>query len=218
MRWSVILLAAGKGSRLGNIPKGLIRLDGQSLILRLASAAQGLKPIELLLVTGRDHDRIAHEIAGWPQALRPILCPNPATGPDPADSLKAGLRAVRQEADAFMVLLADLALLTAADLQAAASTFEAQPPGVEMVMPEVNGTPGHPVMFSRDLARQLLTDEELTIRRWRMEQPTRCLDWITDNPNHVRDIDTPHDLERIRRETGASVQLPASTLDGYPGE
>jgi molybdenum cofactor cytidylyltransferase len=216
VHWSIILLAAGKGSRLGNIPKGLIRIDGQCLIQRLASAARVLQPVETLLVTGRDHGRMAQEVARWPQAQRPVLCLNPEPGPEPSDSLKAGLRAIRRECDAIMVLLADLVQITATDLQQAAAAFEARPPGVELVLPEVAGTPGHPVMFSRALARQMLARDDLSIRRWREEQPHRSLTWITDNHHHVSDIDTPADLERIRTETGAIVLLPSPALDEPP--
>ncbi|MEZ5644041.1 MAG: NTP transferase domain-containing protein [Burkholderiaceae bacterium] len=213
-RWSVLILAAGQGRRLGHVAKGLIRLDGQTLVKRMAQAVSPLSPVQVLLVTGRDHDRYATEVSTWPAAMQPDLLRNPDPADDPAQSLHLGLARLAPGADAVMVLLSDLPLLTADDIKMATQAFAAREADVELVLPVVRGTPGHPVMFSRALACHLLSNPDVTLRQWRTEHPAQTGFWRTENDNHIRDIDRQEDLEGLRVATGSTVELPgAGVLD-----
>ena len=56
-----VLLAAGLGSRLGNIPKSLLRLDGVTLLARHIAALSQAGAQKIVLVTGFFHNEIEAE-------------------------------------------------------------------------------------------------------------------------------------------------------------
>ena len=62
LRLAFLILAAGKGSRLGGIPKALLKKDGSSLLKRLIYSTKGLDPIEILVVTGFYSKEVEAEI------------------------------------------------------------------------------------------------------------------------------------------------------------
>ena len=56
-----VLLAAGLGSRLGNVPKSLLRLDGVTLLARHIAALNQAGAEKIVLVTGFFHNEIEAE-------------------------------------------------------------------------------------------------------------------------------------------------------------
>ena len=56
-----VLLAAGLGSRLGNVPKSLLRLEGVTLLARHIAALNQAGAEKIVLVTGFFHNEIEAE-------------------------------------------------------------------------------------------------------------------------------------------------------------
>ena len=61
----------------------------------------------------------------------------------------------------------------------------------------VDERPGNPVLFSRRIASRILQGEgDFGSGAWRHQRPHWLLEWQTDHPHYVADIDTPEDLDR----------------------
>jgi CTP:molybdopterin cytidylyltransferase MocA len=209
---TALILAAGAGQRLGGMPKCLVQLDGRTLLQRLLEALQALPVENAVLVVGGPHGAaILRHLNTLPRALWPLVVRNPQPGDDPSDSLHAGLRQLTAMPDRLLVLLADLPWLDAPALQAALDAFERREPGRHALVPTVSGQPGHPVVLDALACATLRGRGQGGLRAWRREQPQAVATWETTDPRHVRDLDTPADLEQLARDTGLSVALPDRT-------
>lgn len=210
--WSdtvALVLAAGAGSRLGGVPKCLIRVDGRTLLERLLDALAEADVHDVRLVVGHHANAIAAHVATLPSERRPVLLRNPEPGEEPADSLRVGLRSLTAMPERLLVLLGDLPLLGAPQMLAAMDAFDARERGRHALVPQVNGQPGHPAVLD-GLACALLRNQAGGLRAWRQRQPEAVALWNTSDEAHVRDLDTPEDLPRLAKATGWRVELPAT--------
>jgi len=208
--WSdtvALVLAAGAGSRLGGVPKCLIRVDGRTLLERLLDALAEADVHDVRLVVGHHADAIAAHVATLPSERRPVLLRNPEPGEEPADSLRVGLRSLTAMPERLLVLLGDQPLLGAPQMLAAMDAFDTRERGRHALVPQVNGQPGHPAVLD-GLACALLRNQAGGLRAWRQRQPEAVALWNTSDEAHVRDLDTPEDLPRLAQAMGCTVELP----------
>jgi molybdenum cofactor cytidylyltransferase len=213
-----IILAAGAGKRLGNLPKCLIRANGQTLRHRLLDALESLRPHEVVLVLGDHASAIEQALRERPASARVNVVHNLVQDEDPASSLHTGLRQLHASVDTVVVLLADQPLLDADDLSQAVQAFLLRAPGQRAMLPCVSGQPGHPVVMERSVARELLNGG-IGLRHWRTQHPTTVALWNTRNTHYTCDLDTPGDLEYLRQLTGWHWQLPAAAhARSLPGD
>src|SRR2546422_10569947 len=103
-----VILAAGEARRFG-AQKLLAPLNGRALVQHVIGAANASSLTDVVLVVGADADRIARTAMG-----RARVIGNPDYGTGQASSLQAGLRALREEVDAAVVLLGDVPGVTSA--------------------------------------------------------------------------------------------------------
>jgi CTP:molybdopterin cytidylyltransferase MocA len=142
---AILLLAAGASRRMGGRDKLVEPIDGQPLLRRSALAALGTgAPVICTLPPDRPLRRAA--LTGLDLTL--VEVPDAATGM--AASLRAGLRAVPDRASGVMVLSADMPGFTTAALSGLIAAQKADPQALIRGGDE-DGTPGHPVLFPRDL-------------------------------------------------------------------
>lgn len=207
----VVVLAAGAGSRMGDIPKSLVEVDGVPVLYRLLQSVSALRPAATVLVLGHHAEAISRVMQGWQQDILPTVVRNPLPGQSPASSLRLGLHALLERCSAarsVMVLLADQPLLTAEDLQDARQAFVARSGDSRIVWPVHCGTPGHPVVLDVSLARAWLSQPTTGLRAWAQQRPGEVATW---QPGHARcttDLDTPADLAQMAAETGNAWTLP----------
>ncbi len=193
---------------MGGRAKCLLQVQGQSLLERLVRAVRGLGLHTPVLVLGHHAAEIQAHLAHWPDHLMPRQVLNPAPGDDPASSLHMGLRALDADVQAVMVLLADQPLINAADIGTVLDAFQRRPAGCRVVMPMVDGVPGHPVVFDAAVRAGLLAAPGTSLRQWRAAHPSTTLPWAVDNPHHTRDLDTPEDVDALARDTGWVCRWP----------
>jgi len=205
-----IILAAGAGTRLGNVPKCLIRVHGRTLLDALLDSLDALEdrqPDEVVLVLGHHAGAIEQALRQRPVSERLKVAHNPQPTEDPAGSLHTGLRALSAHLGTVVVLLADQPLLGAADLTQALQAFDLRAPGQRVMLPQVNGQPGHPVVMERSVASELLS-QGIGLRDWRLQHPHALALWNTTNTHYTCDLDTAQDLEHLRQRTGWDWQAP----------
>ena len=209
LRTGVLILAAGAGRRMGGRAKCLLEVQGQSLLERLVRAVRSVGLPTPVLVLGHHAAEIQAHLAQWPAHLAPRQVINPAPEDDPAPSLHIGLRALDNDVQAVMVLLADQPLINAADIGAVLSAFQRRPSACQLVVPMVNGVPGHPVVFDAAVRTDLLASPGTSLRHWRAAHPQATQPWVVENPHHTRDLDTPDDVDTLARDTGWVCRWPA---------
>ncbi len=201
-----VLLAAGAGTRLGGRPKALLELGGVPLIRRQLIALSGAGVDEVVVVLGHHAALIEPLVQDFPVTL--VHNPQPEQGQ--VASLRLGLQALAGRLDAVLVALADQPLIQSQDLVALIGAYKKRPEGRQVLVPQVGGEPGNPVVFSVEVREQILQGEvDVGCRRWRVEHPEAVAMFETDNRRYRMDIDTVEDMERFERETGHVLRWPA---------
>lgn len=194
-----VLLAAGEGSRMGSVPKSLLRLDDQPLIQRHLMAMKEAQLDTMVVVTGYHHEVIEAALVG--QAVRVVRNPEPQRGQQ--SSVRLGISALGDEVDLVMVVLADQPLLGSADLQELIDAFLHRPAGAGVLYPVVGGQRGNPVVFSSDVVTTMLASgNDADFRRFIDEHPSVVYRYETLNEHFIIDLDTPEDIARFEQRTG----------------
>ena len=114
--------------------------------------------------------------------------------PGMGDSIAAGVRATL-DAPAWLILPGDLPLIQPSTLREIA----AAPAELDVVVPFVQGKPGHPVRFSNRCKGELINltgvqGAASVIRNW------PATHWPLTDVGCIFDIDTLHDLQRAERQ------------------
>ena len=111
LRVGAVLLAAGEGSRMGGVPKCLLRLQGVPLINRHLIALSGGGIDEVVVVTGYHHAEIEPAVETFPVTV--VRNPHPEAGQQ--SSVRLGLEALGAKFDIVLIVLADQPLLSSAE-------------------------------------------------------------------------------------------------------
>ena len=147
--FAAVILAAGLSSRMGDNKLLLPWTDGAPIISHVlrAYANANVKPI--IVVTGRDAERVAAVVADY----QPTLAHNTdfATG-EMLSSVKRGLRALPSATQAVFIQPGDMPGMTGAVIERLAAAHE---PGWN-VAPRYQGRRGHPVLLDRAHWRAML--------------------------------------------------------------
>lgn len=204
------ILAAGQGSRLGGRPKTALLIDGASLLERLAAALRANGIASVSVVIGPYADTLLPLAARG--AIHPL--PHPERNSSLIDSQRLALAAhaqARPDHD-LMLLVGDLPLLDSHAVQALVRHWHARPPGIDILQPVVDGVRGHPVILSAHSAATANgLPPELGIRDWMQQQRGRVAPFPSDQRAYVTDLDTPEDVEALRRTLHPlTVAWPAS--------
>ena len=199
LRIGAVVLAAGKGARLGGRAKGLIEIDGEPPLLRALRVLSEVGVDEVAVVTGHYRSELSPLLAlARPlfDDMQPIEVVQPVERHVQADSLSLGVAGLSPALDAIMVLPVDMPALTRQDLIALIGAYKHADAGIELVGPMVGARPGNPVLFSRRIALRIEQGAgDFGSGAWRHQRPDWLLEWQTDNPHYVTDIDTPEDLD-----------------------
>lgn len=187
-----IVLAAGEGRRMGR-PKAFISVDGAWLVRRAidAAASGGLHPIVVVLGAGVEDRLEAFDAMDVP-GLRVVVNAESASGQ--ASSLRAGIKAMGEDVDAAVVLLADQPDVRADAVRSLTAAYrEGAGP---IALASYGGRPAHPTLLDRATwpsVLELLGDEGAR-QLIRAHPDWRRLVEVGGKP--PVDIDTEDDLKR----------------------
>jgi molybdenum cofactor cytidylyltransferase len=182
-----IVLAAGSGQRYGAC-KQLLAIDGQPMVVRALRLAAPICDAGVIVVTGASQEAVVAATAGEP--ARCVY--NPAWREGMGASLRQGVRAVRDESAAILVLLADQVALTMADIEALQQNWQKYPP--RPAAAGYGGQIGVPAIFPPSWRARLLALHGDTGARALLADA----DTLTvPMPNAATDVDTPEDYHRL---------------------
>ena len=208
---AAVLMAAGAGRRMGHMPKSLLLRDGEPLLLRQIRLLGEAGATEVVVVLGHHAARLQAVLAqAAPRpgiALRWVV--NPAPDEGPGSSLRCGLGALPPDMGTLLVLLADQPLLELQDVQAMLAAWRGRDHGVELVLPQHAGQPGHPIVFGPVLRRAMMQARGgQGVREWRRAHPAQVRALPLDHARCTTDVDTPEDLQRLGERFGVWLEQP----------
>ncbi|HEX8693560.1 MAG TPA: nucleotidyltransferase family protein [Longimicrobium sp.] len=188
-----IVLAAGRSRRMGE-PKAFLRLEGRSFLERTLAALHHGGCGELVVVTGPREDDVARRIAEAALALGARVVVNPAPDSEQADSLRLGLRALPDDAEAAVVAPVDVPEIEAALVLALVEAFRRT--AAPVALPSHGGRHGHPVLFARGVWPELLEGPLPQGARTVIHAHAHDLAEVPV-PRLAADVDTPEDFRRL---------------------
>ncbi len=186
-----IVLAAGSSTRMSGSQKLLLEFDGRPMIRSVIEAASDGGCHQIVVVYSSDEVKSA---AGGDAEL----VHNPRAHTGMASSLQAGLRAMRQDMEAALVMLGDQPMVGSRTVSALLRGWrrEGARPAVAVARDEGKWAP--PVVLARELWDELMTLEGDAGARQLLDRRPELVD-VVPTLDRLDDIDTPADYANIVR-------------------
>ena len=185
-----IVLAAGASSRMSGPQKVLLEVDGMPMVRHVYEAASEGGCHQTVVVYG--DDEVKRAVDGTAQ-----LVFNPDSRSGMASSLQAGLRAMKPEVEAAMVLLGDQPLVGSRTVATLLRAYRREGSRPAVAVSQDDGwTP--PVILSRELWGEIFELKGDAGARQILHGRPELLD-IVPAPGRPDDIDTPDDYAKIVR-------------------
>ena len=198
LRLAILLLAAGEGSRLGGFPKALLKKNGKTLLQSFVTSAQELAPNEVVIVIGFHAQAIETEIKSIKAESLPIqIIRNPHPGEGQASSVRLGLEALKSNYDVLLVALSDQPHIGSAEIRVLLDQFNRRDADEEIILPQVNGQRGNPVLFSRKAVEAILSIPGMVCRPYMDQHLALVRIYETDNTAFILDADTEADIQKL---------------------
>lgn len=205
-----VIMAAGAGRRMGYRPKCLLRLGGVPLIERSVRLLIGAGVAPVVVVLGHHAERIEpvlrrlQDTLDEPGQLQWVRNPDPDAGQ--GGSTRCGLAALPADLDGVLIALADQPLLEAADVLALLSAWDHRDEAVDLLLPEFDGQPGHPIIISAAVREAVMAASGAAgVREWRRAHPGRVRKLHVTHPRHGVDVDAPEDLATLAAQYGVRL-------------
>jgi molybdenum cofactor cytidylyltransferase len=177
-------------------------VGGQPLLRHVVAALAQSSADETVVVLPPEPGRRLAALEG----LEVRTVPNPRAAEGMGTSIAAGVTALRPDADAVLIVLADMPELTGADFDRLIAAFDpAEGRAIVRAVAET-GKPGHPVLFGRrffELLRGLEGDRGA--RGLIEDYPEFVVDLPLPGTAAATDLDTPEDWAAWRAPGGGTA-------------
>jgi molybdenum cofactor cytidylyltransferase len=190
---AAIVLAAGRSTRMGGPNKLLLPLGGKPVVAHAVEAALASRARPVIVVTGHQADAVTEALADYD--VLTVHNPDYATGL--ASSLKAGVRAVPEDADGALVVLGDMPAIPHQLLDHLIDAFGARPDATA-ALPVHEGRRGNPVLLGRALFPAVLRLEGDEGAR-RLIGRDGVVEVPVDDAGIAADVDTPEAFAEVAR-------------------
>ena len=185
---SAIVLAAGAATRFGRT-KQVEKLRGKPLVQHAVDAAAGAGVGEIIVVLGHDAELVASAV-NLPSTGRAVVNGDHSNGM--ASSLAVGLRALNEQSDAAVVLLADQPGIRTDHVAALVRLYgDTRAP---IVRSQFRDAPG-PALFARSVWPEVEALTGDTGARVLLDAQPKRVRWVALDEDAPRDVDIPEDLD-----------------------
>jgi len=187
-----ILLAAGRSERFGPGNKLLADIEGEPVVRRAARSLLSSCVDGVTVVLGHEGTRVGGALAGLD--LRAVR--NEAYDAGQSTSVRRGIEAARDHADAAVIALGDMPFVDPGTIDALVAAYDA---GAGTALAAAHeGERGNPVLFDAEYFGALAdVSGDVGGRRILLAGDGSAL-VETGDPGVLRDVDTVTDLEAIR--------------------
>ncbi len=192
--FDVIILAAGRSTRMGERHKLLEVIDGQPMVWHALAAAHASLARAIIVVTGHRAAEVVAALGSAPS----IVVHNAAFATGLAGSLLTGIAALPPASDGALIQLGDMPRVTASTLNALIAA--ARPLGARaLCVPVHDGRRGNPVLIGSAWFQELARiDGDSGARAIIADNPQQVIEVATNSDEIFLDIDTPAALELVR--------------------
>ena len=190
---SLIVLAAGKSTRMRGRNKLLMKVEGKPIIRRVVEAALKSKVDEVIVVLGWEAVKIQDTLDDLPCRL----VVNKDYDKGQSGSVKAGLKEVGEATQAILVLPGDVAMIDPRSINRVIDEYARRKHPI--IVAAHKGRVGHPILLDRRLFSEIEKLDEQTFGLKAVvkkhEVAMRLVE--TGSTNVLRDVDTPEDLKEL---------------------
>ncbi len=191
---AAILLAAGRGTRMGGPNKLLEEIRGKAIVRMAAEAAATSQAKPVVVVTGHEAERVAASLTG----LNVQTIHNPGYAEGLSTSLKAGIRSLPADTDAAVVVLGDMPDVSASLIDRLIAAIDPAR-GALIAVPTREGRRGNPVVWSRRFFEELAHIEgDIGARHLIAQHNEAVVEVPVEDEAAFHDIDTPEALQKAR--------------------
>lgn len=188
----IIILAAGASSRMGQ-SKQLLPIQGTTLLERIVTTAQALKPSHTVVVLGANEKQHAAILKNT--NVQSIV--NPAWQNGMGSSLKTGLQhllSISRTTDAIIILVCDQPAVTTVYLESIVGQYKTS--GKAIIASFYSGSPGVPALFDQTIFPELLNMDDAHGAK-KIIQKHEALTELIPFPEGSIDLDTPEDYHNF---------------------
>jgi len=176
-------------------PKALLAsLDGRPFVTRIIETLREAGLVELVVVTGRDHDALVEVLRREPSVL---IARNPDPSRGQLSSLLIGMDAVvRPDTEAILVTLVDVPMIAVTTATRVMTAWERS--RAPIVRPAIGDRHGHPVIFDRALFEALRRAPiDVGAKSVVRAHEHDLLNVAVDDEGCLVDVDTPDDYRKV---------------------
>ena len=193
-----VILAAGDSTRMGS-PKAILATpDGHPFVASLVRAFAAAEIDDVVIVTGRDHNRVIEALDRDAPPIRPRLARNLDPSRGQLSSLWVGMdAAIGPATEGLLVTLVDVPLVAPGTIRRVVEAWRRT--RAPIVRPAIGDRHGHPVIFDQAVFEELRTaplegGAKVVVRAHAGE----ILDVPVDDEGSMTDVDTPEDYARLQ--------------------
>ncbi|RLF11718.1 MAG: nucleotidyltransferase family protein [Thermoprotei archaeon] len=198
---AIIVLAAGKSTRFAK-NKLLALVDGEAMIRRVAKEALHSMADKVVVVLGHEADRVREVLRGLDDTGKLQLVYNERYEEGMSSSIKAGLHAVDDAAEAVIILPGDYALMTSRPIDALIKEYQVS--GGPILIASFQGKRGHPILIDRSLFDEVkeINEETMGLRKVVRAHSNEVKLVEVNSKEVLIDIDTFEDYARYVERAG----------------
>jgi molybdenum cofactor cytidylyltransferase len=191
-----VILAAGRSTRMGGPNKLTEEISGKPLVRIVAGEVLASRARPVVVVVGHERDRVEASLKGL--NVQRVYNPDFAAGL--STSLKAGLAALPPDVDGAIVCLGDMPQVRAELIDKLIGAFDPER-GALVVVPNIDGSRGNPVVWSRRFFPELMALEgDVGARHLIGRYPEAVVEVPIADRAALTDVDTPEALLAVRAE------------------
>jgi molybdenum cofactor cytidylyltransferase len=195
-RVAAIVLAAGRSTRMGAVNKMLAEIGGKPLVRIAAEQAVASLAQPVIVVTGHEREKVEAALKGLPVRL----VHNPDFSEGLGTSLRTGIAAVPEQADAAIVCLGDMPQVDAGLINRLIAAFDPER-GALVVVPSIEGRRGNPVVWSRRFFHDLMAIQgDIGARHLIGTYAEAVVEVPVGGEAALTDVDTPESLSAVKAE------------------
>ena len=190
---SALVLAAGRSTRMGPVNKLLAPFDGRAMVRHVVEQLAGSSVRPIVVVTGHEAERVREALDGAGASF----VHNPAYREGLSGSIRAGLSALPESAEAALVCLGDMPLVTSEHVERLVAAFDPDE-GREICVPVFEGKRGNPVLFARRFFAEMAAVRGDAGARHLIGQYEECVCEVAmDDRAVLVDVDSPETLRAL---------------------
>lgn len=190
---SLIVLAAGKSTRMHGQNKLLAKVDGQPMVRRVVEAALSSQVDEVIVVLGHEHAKVRAALSDLP--CRFVVNKNYEEGQ--SSSVKVGLSEVAELTQAILILPGDVAKIDTRSINLVVDEYKRR--NKPIVVAAFHNKPGHPILLAKELFQEIqgISEQSYGLKAVVNNHAVDVQLVETNSENVLKDIDTPEDLSQL---------------------